>query len=253
MFFANDISGIRTYIDNAEHGESYFCPACGCELVQKRGNINTHHFAHRAGKECDSWYTGKLSSWHLKMQHQFPKRTQEMVVWNEDHTEYHVADVLLQNTNQKYVVEFQHSSIAQSEFLARSQFYINCGYQIIWVFDFCECKPQKQIYISDTGYENNIVRLAWPGKDRIRFLDSIDLSNFGNSLHIVFHVSTGKGSSQPVFHDCYSWDKWTYNDPFHKDICFVWLLLQYFNRTDDFFARHYSEKDFFRTLKSFSL
>lgn len=250
MFFANDISGTRIYIDDAEREESYFCPACGCELVQKRGNINAHHFAHRAGKECDSWYTGKLSPWHLKMQHHFPKRTQEIVVWDKENTEYHVADVLLQNANKKYIVEFQHSPISQSEFLARSQFYIDCGYQIIWVFDFCECKTPKKIYISDTEYTDNIIRLAWPGKDRIKFLDSIDFTNFGNNLHIAFHVSTGKGSSQPVFYDYYSWNEWTYNDPFHRDVCFVWLLLQYFYGANDFFAQRYSEKDFYERLKS---
>lgn len=250
MFFANDTSQQKVYIDDAERSQAYFCPACGGEMIQKKGPVVAHHFAHAAGKECDSWYAGKLSDWHLKMQHQFPKHTREVAIWNKEHTEYHVADVLLQSGSKKCVVEFQHSPIAQSEFLARSHFYIDCGCQIIWVFDFCECKSPKKIYISDAEYDNNVIRLAWPGKDRIRFLDSIDFANFENNLFIVFHVSTGKGSSRSVFYDYHSWDDWAYDDPFHRDVCFVMLLLNHFDEADDFFARRYSEEDFFKRLRS---
>ena len=45
----------------------------------------------------------KMSLWHKKMQTHFEKTVQEIVVWNEVHTEYHVADVVLQSASTKYV------------------------------------------------------------------------------------------------------------------------------------------------------
>ena len=37
------------------------------------------------------------------MQTHFERIVQEIVVWNEVHTEYHVADVVLQSASTKYV------------------------------------------------------------------------------------------------------------------------------------------------------
>ena len=102
------------------------------------------------------------------MQNHFDKRSQEVIIWNKTHTEYHIADAILQIGNEKYVVEFQHSAISQNEFMTRSSFYMSCGYKIIWVFDFCECKNPKRILIADDEYENDVIRLVWPGRDKIR-------------------------------------------------------------------------------------
>lgn len=250
MFFANNTYGKRVIIDDAEPKQIYHCPACAGELIQKRGNINAHHFAHRAGKQCDPWYTGKLSAWHAKMQSHFTKSAQEIVVWNKTHNEYHIADVVLQTGDKKYVIEFQHSTISQKEFVSRSRFYMECGYRLIWVFDFCECKAPKQILIADDGYEDDFVWLVWPGRDRMRFLDSIDFSGLSGYLNIVFHINTGRG--KPVWHEpngYLPWKTWEYVDPFHKSPCFVALDLRNFNGTSDFFARRYSEEQFCRKLE----
>lgn len=192
MFFANDTYGKKIHIDYAEIGGSYFCPGCGAAMIQKRGNINVHHFAHKVGKECDPWYAGKLSTWHIKMQHQFDKSAQEVVVWNKTHTEYHIADIALQTNQGKFIIEFQHSTISQKDFISRSKFYIECGYTLIWVFDFCECSSYKRILISEE-YEDNLIRLVWPGRDRIRFLDGIDFAGCDSCLYIFFHINTSKG------------------------------------------------------------
>lgn len=101
MFFANNALGQKIHIDDAETGLPYFCPACRDAMIQKRGNINAHHFAHKTGKGCDPWYSEKLSPWHIKMQNHFDRVVQETVVWNEMHTEYHVADIVLQSGDKK--------------------------------------------------------------------------------------------------------------------------------------------------------
>lgn len=253
MFFANSIHGEKTYIDNAVAGQCYICPACGSALIQKLGNVNAHHFAHKAGKECDPWYTGKLSPWHKKMQNIFNKNLQEVVVWNEDHTEFHVADIALQTEKEKYIIEFQHSTISQKEFISRSGFYINCGYKVIWVFDFCESNHPKKILISDDKYGNDIVRFVWPGKDRVRFLDNIDFREWSNCLYVFFHISTGKGHERLCDpNGYYPWTTWEYVNPFQREPVFILLFLNEIKTLSDFFAYSYSEKKFYEKLKNFS-
>lgn len=248
MFFANNALGQKIHIDDAETGLPYFCPACRDAMIQKRGNINAHHFAHKTGKGCDPWYSEKLSPWHIKVQNHFDRVVQETVVWNEMHTEYHVADIVLQSGDKKYVIEFQHSPISQKEFISRTKFYLGCGYTIIWVFDFCECKSQKTIFVSE--YNNGIMHLAWPGKDRVKFLDNIDFTSVNDGLYIFFYINAGMGKIR--LHDpegYYPWKTWEYIDPFSLHSCFALLYLDIFDNTKDFFAEYFSEENFFRTVK----
>lgn len=251
MFFANNVHGERIHIDSAEPKGKYYCPACGALMIQKRGNINAHHFSHEHCDNCDPWYTGKLSAWHTRMQSCFGKAAQEVVIWNDQHTEYHIADVALQIGKTNYVIEFQHSAISQNEFITRSSFYMQCGYKLIWVFDFCENKNQKRILIADDSYEKNIIQLVWPGRDRIRFLDNIGLSKCYGQIYIFFHANTGKGKK--VLHDpegYYPWETWEYIDPLHNAPCFLSVLLGHFTDTTEFFAKYYSENDFYNRLRN---
>ena len=48
MYFANTSDGKRIHIGDAKPHQQYYCPACGESMVQKRGNINAHHFAHKS-------------------------------------------------------------------------------------------------------------------------------------------------------------------------------------------------------------
>lgn len=247
MFFANDTHGKKIYIDDSDPKQSYFCPACGSKMIQRRGNIIAHHFAHMAKKECDPWYVGKLSPWHTEMQSHFDKSVREVIIWNQAHTIYHIADIAIRTGKGNIVIEFQHSPISQKEFISRSKFYLESDYTLIWVFDFCKCESQKTIFVSD--YESGIINLVWPGRDRIRFLDDLDFTNAGNRLHLFFHINTGMGKR--IAHDSEQygyWETWEYKNPFSKHSCFARLLLNEFESVDKFVAEYYSEKDFFRTL-----
>ena len=61
MFFANNALGQKIHIDDAETELPYFCPACRDAMIQKRGNINAHHFAHKTGKDA---IRGILRNYH---------------------------------------------------------------------------------------------------------------------------------------------------------------------------------------------
>ena len=246
MFFAVDENGVRTYIDDADANRKYFCPACNAQLVQKRGNIVTHHFAHKSNGICDLWYSGKMSAWHKKMQNLFPRIWQEVLVYN-DLGEYHIADVVFKKNSIPYVIEFQHSSISSTDFISHTGFYMSQGYRVIWIFDFCNVYPSKQLYYIKED-DSNEIHVFWPGKGRLRFLDRVDISPYVNNLYIFFYVSSGKGYSK--IDDYYGHTLWNYIDPFNRETLFIKLDLYSFETTRDFYALPYSDEEFQRVLKN---
>lgn len=256
MFFANDIHGIRTYIDDAVKNQTYFCPACGDSMIIKRGKIVAPHFSHKGKTNCDSWFTHKMSIWHKMMQSKFPSHSREVIVWNSEHTEFHIADILLKHKDKTYIFEFQHSTISYSEFSKRSSFYLSLGYILIWIFDFCDA---KKIFYDTLDVDPNEIHLIWPGRDRIRFLDNFYKSDLTypypeSNLHILFHICTGHGSQ--ILHEAgdLSWYTWEFDNPFFLEKYFVepQNLYDYYENFSSFYATYYTEEEFYDILNSYS-
>ena len=135
-----DKDNCRININNSVPGEKYFCPVCKQPLVTKKGQIKIHHFAHAIGYNCkDNWHYEEMSEWHLYWQNLFPEKCREVVM--EHDGSIHRADVFVNDV----VIEFQHSSMLNTEFDERNMFYNSLGYKVIWVFDFEEESSQKRI------------------------------------------------------------------------------------------------------------
>ena len=131
MYIALDHEDKRINISNAKIGQEYFCPICKEKLsIKAKDSISVKaHFAHQKGTDClDNW-KHDMSEWHYSWQAMFPEECQEVVV--EKDCIKHRADVLINNT----VIEFQHSPITSEEIAQRNSFYLECGYEVIWVFD----------------------------------------------------------------------------------------------------------------------
>lgn len=249
MFFANDKYGVRICIDDASTSETYTCPICKCDMIQKRGRIVTPHFAHKARRDCDSWYTGKMSLWHKEMQELFPKRCREIPIWDMEHNEYHIADAVFSKGPKRWVVEFQHSVISSGDFIKRTEFYIRCGYEVIWIFDFINTKSPKKLYYTQEQ-DSQWIKVVWPGQDRVRFLEDIDFEQYEGKVSIYFYISTGKGRAYSVESYYYpTWERWEYVDPFHREHLFVELNLLNFDSLREFCARPYPEEKFYKMLK----
>lgn len=145
MRFALNQNGLRVCIDDVEPGDMCFCPECGEKMVQKRGEIVIHHFAHYPNTQCtDTWYYDE-SDWHTAWQTLFPKDSQEVSM--ELDKKKHRADVLLSNKN--LVIEFQQDHITPSEFKSRNEFFTKLGHKVLWVFD--ESIPFESDAISSFG------------------------------------------------------------------------------------------------------
>lgn len=131
MYYAVNAEGKRVFIEDAQPGDQYFCPQCGELLVQKKGSMREHHFAHMMNIDCDPWKYD-MSEWHRSWQSLFPESTREVVVQYDG--EKHRADVLVGRT----VIEFQHSPMTSQEFWKRNYFYRNAGYFVMWIFDMID-------------------------------------------------------------------------------------------------------------------
>ncbi|MCR5336833.1 MAG: hypothetical protein K6E42_09845 [Synergistes sp.] len=255
MYFANDENGQRIYIDDAQKRHMYVCPACNEPVIMKCGEVVSHHFSHKAKKNCDPWYTDKMSAWHRKFQNIFPYDAREQIVRSRDNKVFHIADVLFQYKGEKYVIEFQHSPISRKEFNLRSQFYLDLGYNLFWVFDFCECEAPKRIYYDRFESEKHIINLIWPGKDRIRFLDEIDLLEYADKgrLHVFFHISVGAGQLSLHYGSYgFSWYTWEYIDPKQQERCFVEPRYLAWDSLSEFEAIYYKESRFLDLLNNYS-
>lgn len=161
MRIALDHDNNRINITQAHGNQEYYCPSCGAPLVMKRGTERAHHFAHKQGHVCrDSWETSHaydISDWHSEWQDQFPKDNQEVSLRLGEIC--HRADVLIGNT----VVEFQHSIMPLSSFEDRNNFYHNCGYKVVWLFDMSDLFFTEEISSHSNG-ENLILRWGNPKK-----------------------------------------------------------------------------------------
>ena len=133
MFVAYDVNNNRIYADAPERYKECYCPACKELVTHKRGHCLTY-FSHKPGTDCrvsrDKDYK---SEWHLRMQAYFPRENLEVSFKDEITGEKHIADVFLPESNT--VLEFQHSPIDQDEFVSRTEFHLDHGRRIVWLFD----------------------------------------------------------------------------------------------------------------------
>lgn len=135
MRIALDNDGKRTFIEEATLEADYFCPRCKEKLIQKRGPIYAHHFAHFPNRDCiDHYHYEEMSIWHSSWQDQYKKDEQEVIMHKNGQT--HIADVYIEE--HKTVIEFQHSPLSYDEFKDRNTFYSSLGNRVVWIFDMRE-------------------------------------------------------------------------------------------------------------------
>lgn len=259
MYYAIDENRMRVSIDDASANVRYLCPACGDPLVIKRGKIIAHHFAHKKGKQCDPYYASKTSLWHRTMQNKFPEAAQEMMVWNRNRTKFRVADALVTIDDDIYVFEFQHSTISTDEFIARTTFYLDLGYKVVWIFDFRDSRDQKCLFYEKDSVYGSLKHVVWLGRDRVKLLDSDDIRNFlcdvacnyKNELQVLFHVSTGLGRKYlKQYGNSYQRYMWEYINPFDRQLYYIKPNFYLTDSLADFYAGFYTEDEVNRQIRT---
>jgi hypothetical protein len=89
-------------------------------------------------RDCDPWWENE-TDWHRDWKDQFPVDWQEVVL-QAPSGERHIADV---QTEQGWVIEFQHSYLHAEGRRAREAFYT----KLIWVVDGVRCKRDEKQFM----------------------------------------------------------------------------------------------------------
>jgi competence protein CoiA len=113
------------------------CPTCASTMVAKCGPRVLHHWAHAGRRNCDPWWENE-TPWHREWKNLFPEACRE-ISHIAPNGEIHRADI---KTPTGIVIEVQHSSMTDTERLARELFYGN----LVWVIDGSTFRQNFDIY-----------------------------------------------------------------------------------------------------------
>lgn len=164
----------RIHIDDyKEEMKDKITCAYGHPVIAKRGEIKSHHFAHKNNCSCSA--NNNKGEWHIKFQDRAIKDVQEYRIIKNN--KIHIADIC----TDKYIIEFQHSNISIKEIKNRESFYTNIGYSLVWVFDtslweyqikkkddkYIEAKISGSKYPMEASYKNNIIKIFDFGKQEM--------------------------------------------------------------------------------------
>lgn len=156
------------------------CTVCGADVVSRCGEVRVWHWAHKATRNCDSWWEGE-TEWHRSWKDQFPAEWQEVVHQSES-GEKHIADIRTQNG---WVIEFQHSYINPDERRSREEFYK----RLIWVVDGSRRVRDASRFmkvVEQSSYNN-----LWP-ELRVTFAEGAIFRDWITSrCHVIYDFGGG--------------------------------------------------------------
>ena len=152
------------------------CCLCGSDMISKCGQYVRWHWAHKTRTTCDPWHESE-TDWHRYWKDAFPVYCQEVVHTDGRTKEKHIADV---KTPGGFVVEVQHSPIAEKEARIRENFYR----EMIWIVD---ARHLAGWFLLGTAHDlancsPMIYRIEWRGPSRL-------LEKWSKSpVHVYFDV-----------------------------------------------------------------
>lgn len=114
----------------------YFCPCCKTEMIIKAGMIKIPHFAHKNNSSChassepESAYhlMGKRKLYHWLITHKYEAKLEAYIPEIKKR-----SDVLVRVGDKQYAIEFQCSSISETEFRERTMAYQSINITPVWI------------------------------------------------------------------------------------------------------------------------
>jgi len=170
------IDGVKS---EAFKGDKGFCQSCGAEMIAKCGEFKVNHWAHKKKRQCDTWWETE-TEWHRKWKGNFPIKWQEIIQFDSETNEKHIADVRAKNG---LVIEFQHSHINPVERKKREEFYKN----LIWIVDGTRLKRDIPRF---NKAKKDFVQMFKPKIFGIEFADECFPKNWlCSSVPVIFDFS----------------------------------------------------------------
>ena len=170
-------------------------------MVPKCGRHKIWHWAHKSLVPCDTWLETE-TAWHREWKNKFNKEWQEIIHFDTETGEKHIADV---KTDRGLIVEFQHSAMKFEELESREQFYKN----MVWIVD--GCRSDQNAFLFGQGLADPIsvnpdaYSLQWFGTSKI-FEDWMQATkpvflDFGSDVLwrlVSFNSATKKGVVEQI-------------------------------------------------------
>lgn len=126
-------------IEEVAKSGKYNCVCCNEKMVfVNKCEIRNCHFRHYPKSKCitntDKVYMeNKKTEFHYDWQKIFPEKNIEVCFTENDIK--HIADIYLENNNNKLVIEIQHSPISELHIKERNEFYTKYNRKLLWIFD----------------------------------------------------------------------------------------------------------------------
>ncbi|MFB6465348.1 competence protein CoiA [Cytobacillus sp. Hz8] len=126
----------KAELKNLKREEKFFCPQCSEKVILKMGSKRITHFAHEKGHLCSRDYD-RESEYHLQGKLHLYQWLKKQAL--EPQIEYFIAsinqkpDLTFSYEGQKYVIEFQCSTIPEELFMKRTKLYLEHSIQPIWM------------------------------------------------------------------------------------------------------------------------
>lgn len=127
MIYALNDKNEKIDIEDSIRGEKYICPCCNGEVIQKKGNVNMWHYAHKNLGLCDEWYSE--NEWTKEFSEKFPQEFREVIVTGKDNRR-RIAHIKVENL----IIQLQSKSMTSAEFQEKVDFFSENS-ALVWLVD----------------------------------------------------------------------------------------------------------------------
>jgi competence protein CoiA len=166
--------------------QEFFCPACRGPLIIKAGELKIPHFAHKPGTLCKGHIEPETLQ-HLQgkilLYQQFSSFIPHVTL------EHYLADIqqrpdiFIQFNHRSFALEYQCSSISNSDFTVRTKGYLNAGIEPVWILgERVKTKGSGAIVLSN--FQQNFIRFSPHAGYWLAFFNSLT-----KNMHFYFNLS----------------------------------------------------------------
>ncbi|MED1611352.1 competence protein CoiA [Bacillus paranthracis] len=130
--------------------ESFFCIACGKEVLMRLGKQKRWHFAHKKVDSCLAFYEAEstyhmygkelLYRWfkrqnvHVEIEHYLPEIQQR-------------PDIFIERAGRKIAIEYQCANLSIEQLCKRTYSYWKAGIRVIWIIGGNQLKKQSAYWM----------------------------------------------------------------------------------------------------------
>ncbi|MEH6904726.1 hypothetical protein CN481_07770 [Bacillus sp. AFS006103] len=147
--------------------EEFYCPICGERVLLKLGDQRIFHFAHKQVGTCRNFYENESIS-HMEGKRQLYQwlvgQKIPAILEYYDREIQQRPDIIFHHNGKKYALEYQCSTISDSNFIKRTNSYLQKGYIPIWILASSQIHNKKKNIVALSNFQYLFLRTTSSGK-----------------------------------------------------------------------------------------